>query len=185
MRQLINSLNVSLSQKYALAQYVVHKCETHIFAVRTSLMEEAYFQYSKNTMTFDEGLQYYMSYFTLSSPSYTKLVAKPSYKLQYDANKLNQEYKESQCSACPKQPDTNIPLCEIVTRISVESRLGKLSDDAWKGIAIRMVQLNHLKDGRYDYSPNNLETVCANVHAAITEVNKDHLCYYEGTTRIN
>lgn len=185
MRQLINSLSISLKQKYALAQYVAHKCETHIFAVRTSLMEEAYFQYSKNTMTFDEGLQYYMSHLTLSSPSYTRLIAKPSYKLKYDANKLNQEYKECQCSACPKHPDTNIPFCEIVTRASVESRIGKLSDDEWKVIAIRMVQLNHLKDGRHDYSPNNLESVCANFHAVITEINKDHLCHYEGTARIS
>lgn len=186
MRQLINSLSISLKQKYALAQYVAHKCETHIFAVRTSLMEEAYSQYSKNTMTVDEGLQYYMSYLTLSSPSYTRLIAKPSYKLKYDANKLNQEYKECQCSVCPKDSVTQVPKCETALRELAETVIGRtFADEEWQTLLPNALQVNHLEKGRHDYSSENLQTVCANAHAIITILNKDHLCKYDNGIRVN
>lgn len=173
MRQLINSLNISLSQKYALAQYVVHKCETHIFAVRTSLMEQAYFEYSKKTMTFDEGLQYYMSHFTPSSPSYTKPIAKPSYKLKYDASALNSTYKKQHCECCEVIDDIGTTTCERDIRANLEKRKGPMTDEVWNKVWFKVLNLHHDDVNHHNYNPDNLITACPNMHMAISII-EDH-----------
>ena len=182
----IAQLPISTDQKKLLAEYVCRMCTTNIMYLKSDVMDDAYLKVSENTYTTSEGLKVYMDAINDNSRviPFTKLVTINGKK--YDANKLNQQYKESQCTACPRDPNTNIPYCEICTRNAVQIRLGRhVPDDEWKLLSVRMLELNHGKNGRYDYSPGNLETVCANFHAVITEINGDNLCHYEGAIRVD
>lgn len=168
MRQLINSLNISLSQKYALAQYVVHKCETHVFMVRTSLMSTAYDEYSDFTMTADEGLQFYFNNMSPASPAYTKPVAKPSYGLSYDASALNRTYKKQHCESCKVLDDGKTTECEKSIRAGLERLKGPITDQAWTDVWFSVLHLHHIDINHFNYDPKNLITLCPNMHMVIT-----------------
>lgn len=187
MSKSIAQLDVSDDQKRLLAEYVCIMSTNTIMYLESDIMHDAYRRISENTYTAAEGLELYMNAINANSRvvSFPKNVVTIKGK-KYDANKLNQRYKESQCTACPRDPVTNIPYCEICTRNAVQLRLGRpVLDDEWRVMSVRMLELNHGKNGRYDYSTGNLETVCANFHAIITEINEDHLCHYENTSRVD
>jgi hypothetical protein len=173
MRQLINSLNISLTQKYALTQYVVHKCETHVFMVRTSLMTLAYEEYSDFTMTSDEGLQFYMSSMSPASPAYVKPVAKPSYGLSYDASALNATYKKQHCECCEVIDANGTTTCEHDARANLEKIEGPMTDEKWSGVWFKVLHLHHDDVNHHNYDPANLITACPNMHMGITIIG-DH-----------
>ena len=168
MRQQINSLNIPLTQKYALSQYVVHKCETHIFTVRTSFMETAYEEYAENTMTHDEGLQYYMSHMTPDSYPYIKPIAKPHCGWNYDASALNRTYKKYHCEYCKIIDQKGTTECEQLARTEMEKAKGQYDDSIWADIWFKVLQVHH-KDGNHlNYDLTNLITTCPNMHMTTT-----------------
>lgn len=167
MREQINSLNISLQQKYALAQYVVHKCETHIFAVRNTLMDIAYFEYAADTMPADEGLQYYMSFMSPASPAYVKAKARMS--MSYDASALNRTYKKYKCECCKEvDPETGATECEQLARTNLEKMKGPINDLEWNVFWFKVLHLHHKDVNHFNYDPSNLITLCPNMHMIIT-----------------
>jgi hypothetical protein len=184
MREQINSLNISLQQKYMLAQYVVHKCETHIFAVRNTLMDIAYTEYAMDTMPADEGLQYYMGFMSPASPAYVKQVAKPRMSLSYDASALNRLYKRHYCEACTAAGSidtaTQKSLCEVNARKVREFERGeKFTDDEWADTWFHTLVLDHNSGNRNDYSLQNLVTRCPTNNGVKTYDAKDFLGKYD------
>ena len=168
MRQQINSLAISLEQKYALAQYVAHKCETHIFAVRTTLMDIAYTEYAEDTKTPAEGLQYYMSFMTDKSPAYVKQTAKPKMSLGYDASALNRLYKKHHCECCKVIDEKGTTTCERDARANLESIEGEMTDERWDDVWFNVLHLHHKDVDHFNYNPDNLITACPNLHMGIT-----------------
>jgi hypothetical protein len=174
MREQINSLPISLTQKYALARYVAHKCETHIFAVRTSLMIAAYEEYSTCTKTPDDGLQYYMSFMTPASPAFVKKIASPRHKLGYDASELNSTYKKLKCECCKVvNQDTGETMCEQLARENIEKMKGPIADMEWNEFWFKVLHLHHKDVNHFNYNPDNLITLCPNMHMIIT-IFEDH-----------
>jgi superfamily II DNA or RNA helicase len=177
MRQLINSLNISLSQKYALAQYVVHKCETHIFAVKTGLMVSAYNDFSDSTMNSDQGLVYYMGHMTSASPAYVKpkintSFPTTSYSMSYDASALNRLFKKKHCECCPVIDEKGTTTCEQQVRTQLEKDKGPIPDDVWGETWFGVLQLHHKDVNHNNYDLSNLITECPNMHMGITILDK-------------
>jgi len=189
MRKLIANLDVDLDQKKLVAKYVCKMSTSYIFYVNSDLMADAYCNFAENTYPEKEGLELYIQ--AIEEAHDKKVIVFPNAKIRirnnkHDASKLNKLYKDSQCGVCPKDPTTQVPMCELSVRLTLEDKRGeKFDDDEWKSIVPNMIQVNHLEKGRNDYSPENLQSVCANYHAVITILNKDHLCKYVNGIRVN
>jgi hypothetical protein len=184
----IARLEISKDQKLLVAKYVALMSTTTVVYIDSPAMNEAALNFLAKSYDHKEGMQLYID----AVEKYdSNVVNFSNAKIRirnnkHDASKLNKLYKECQCSVCPKDPTTQVPICELSIRLALETKRGeKFDDDEWESIVPNMIQVNHLAKGRNDYSPENLQSVCANYHAIITILNNDHLCKYVNGTRVD
>lgn len=192
MSEKIAGLNLPKDQKLLLAKYVALMSTTTVAYLESDAMNEAVLNMLQKSYTHKEGMKLYIDAIENAVENHNSNIVKfPNAKIRirnnkHDASKLNKLYKDSQCSVCIKDPTTQVPICELGIRLTLEAMRGeKFDDDEWKSIVPNMIQVNHLEKGRNDYSPENLQSVCANYHAVITILNNDHMCKYVNGTRVD
>ena len=179
MRDQINSLDISVSQKIALCQYMVHFSTNHIFAIDTELMHNAVFEYVEDTFTPDEGLAYYIGAMTAHSPTFKK----PHFSLGYDPGSQNQQYKKDYCEHCTRLGLVNehgVTYCKILGRTLAEDiAKRKLSDAEFEKHWKDALKLDHINSRRDDNRPENHCTRCAISDALKTLICLDYLTSYK------
>lgn len=169
MREKINNMDIELPEKYRLCEYVVHKCLNHVFYVDSKLMNIAVDEFTTDTMTRDGAMEYYFKCMT-SNISHHKQSATtaPSISLQYDASALNATYKKQHCECCDVIDSNGTTTCERDVRANLEKLKGPLTDEHWAEIWFKVLHLHHKDVNHFNYDPDNLLTVCPNMHMAIT-----------------
>lgn len=167
MREKINNLDISLSEKYLLCTYVVHKCLNHVFHVDSHLMNIAVDEFTDVTMTHEGGIAYYFSHMGSKTSHHTKSIT-PTVGLNYDASALNATYKKQHCECCDVIDSNGTTTCERDVRANLEKLKGPLTDEHWAEIWFKVLHLHHKDVNHFNYNPDNLLTACPNMHMAIT-----------------
>jgi hypothetical protein len=179
MRDQINSLDISVSQKIALCQYMVHFSTNHIFAIDTELMHNAVFEYVEDTFTPDEGLSYYIGAMTAHSPTFKK----PHFSMGFNPGSLNQQYKKDYCEHCTRLGLVNehgVTYCKILGRVlSEDIAKCKFSDEEFEQLWKKALKLDHINSRRDDNRPENHCTRCGISDALKTLICKDYLTSYK------
>lgn len=166
MRDKINTLDISLSEKYLLCQYVVYKCLNHVFHVDSPLMRIAVDEFSEGTMTEEGGMEYYMSHMTCKSSQNSSVT--PSISLNYNASALNATYKKQHCECCTVVDMFGTTSCERDARKNLEKIEGPMTNARWSAVWFNVLHLHHKDVDHFNYDPKNLITACPNMHMGIT-----------------
>jgi len=172
MREKINKLDISLSEKYLLCQYVVYKCLNHVFYVDSNLMNVAVNEFCDNTMTQEGGTAYYISNMTSGSSHHSQSFA-PTMSMKYDASALNSTYKKQHCQCCDVIDTVGTTTCERDARANLEKTEGPMTDEGWSNVWFKVLHLHHDDVNHHNYDPANLITACPNMHMGITIIG-DH-----------
>jgi len=179
MRDQLNSLDISVSQKIALCQYMVHFSTNHIFAIDTELMHNAVFEYVEDTFTPDEGLAYYIGAMTAHSPTFKK----PHFGMGFNPGSLNQQYKKDYCEHCTRLGLVNehgVTYCKILGRVlSEDIAKCKFSDEEFEQLWKKALKLDHINSRRDDNRPENHCTRCGISDALKTLICLDYLTSYK------
>jgi len=172
MREKINNLDISLSEKYLLCRYVVYKCLNHVFYVDAPLMNVAVTDFCEVTMTHDGGTAYYIGHMTASTSHHSVSLA-PTMSLKYDASALNATYKKQHCECCEVIDTNGTTTCERDARVNLEKIEGTMTDEKWTDVWFKVLHLHHNDVNHNNYDPANLITACPNMHMGITIIG-DH-----------
>ena len=177
MREKINNLDITLSEKYLLCQYVVYKCLNHVFYVDSQLMDIAVNEFCEETMTEEGGNAYYISHMTSGSSHHSPSLT-PTMSLKYDASALNATYKKQHCECCEVVDTKGTTTCERDARINLEKKEGPMTDEKWAKVWHKVLHLHHNDVDHFNYDPANLITACPNMHMGITIIEEHALNRY-------
>lgn len=173
----LGKMPVSASQLDLAIQYVVKQSTAFICIPEDSLLLlKAYRDFSANTKSPDQGLEYYRRIAKSVSSTDTTHKVKPRFTVGYEDGGLNALFKKQHCEVCggvcrEHYHTTMIPFMKQAYNVVVtEDDFNKAYND--------YLNLHHIDGDRTNYHPDNLMTLCATAHGIITMLLKDYLIRY-------
>jgi hypothetical protein len=166
----IKNLNVLAKDKVDIIDYYTMLNTTFaILPDNTQLMPLVEVFYSQNTFTMQEGRQY-----LIDGVLQRAKLPVGSYSVSYSQNELNSLFRKSYCEACETCVELAVSgYSKLYGRPTNLKHFNKYMD-AWH----KCLNVDHKDGNRYNNHPDNLITVCPNVHMLKTQLQEDYLNNY-------
>lgn len=166
----IKNLGVSDQQKENIISYYTMLNTSFIVLPNTELMIRVKEWYTQDTFTMIEGQQYMLDGVFANTKSRGS-----GYYLQYDPGTLNNKFRKPYCEACEGNAcmKATIEYCKKI--YGADNARDTEYLEAWQ----KTLQVDHKDGNRYNNHPDNIITICPNVHMLKTMRNEDYLNIYQ------
>lgn len=171
--EFLKNLNVSAQEKMDIIDYYTMLNTTFaILPDNTQLMPLVEEFYSQNTFTMQEGRQY-----LVDNVFQNKKLPTGGYSVSYSQNELNSLFRKPYCEACETgEACVQLAVSGYIRLYGRPTNLKHFNKylDAWR----KCLNVDHKDGNRYNNHPDNLMTVCPNVHMLKTQLQEDYLNNY-------
>jgi hypothetical protein len=172
-RSYLKSLKVNSTEKSLIIEYYLMMNSNYsVLPSGAPLMDLVEEFHTVNTFSRVEGYEYLIKAFDWTVPW-------PKYGVAFDQSELNRLERKDHCEACPDENCFHLAMSGF-SRVYREKVFGL---EAFRNSFKKSLNVDHKDGNRFNNHPDNLITVCPNVHMIKTELHEDYKTRYDSDNK--